>query len=819
MYRNYKPFINTATAKVSTYSNIMGGSQLKNLKATLKANDLTGQTAPKKKKGSKRQAKNYDHEERQQVIAKIREQFSPFEIKAAKSKQGKEKMVPVGKPGTSKQIGEEQRQRIFEAKKAQKNKQGGVVDRRFGERSRHMTEEEKMLERFTREKQSQSKSRKNLFDLNDDDGDDMFGAKLTHLGQDLEDDFDEGDLGVDEEDDKGGFSSKRKYEDSLGEPQPESRKKTKAEVMQEVIAKSKFYKQQRQKSQEQRQDQIEELDEGFDDIMSELRSSNVQRNPEEPNQEEKDKQKEYDMKVRELIMDRRAAPADRTKTEEEIKKEEEEKMKRLEQQRIDRMSGIVMDEDGEEKGVDDLDDDFWGSDEEQEGSGEEAIADSDEDVQLSSEDEGEARRPIRDISCPDNHKEFMDMVKGPVSEHPKIVKKIIKAYQPKLAEGNKEKLGKFTGIILRHMIFLSEQKYSGNVPEFASVQNSLLGILKSMSEKYNHPLSDTCRDIIKEMQIRFKEKHFSGLSVGDLTFFTLVGCLFSTSDQYHLIVTPCSILIAEFLEQIKFNSLERLGFGAVLVRISLQYQRLAKRYIPEVTYFLEKSLATFLANDNCINFNVDTKDLAISKTQDFSKEIPSTLNLHLLFESHELGDDLKASIFLNILDSLRIAVTTIWKNLSAFEEICVNTEFLLNEIIKSFPGLKIAHQLLETIQKLKKFDQHYPLSLQNHRPLAIPSHAPKFEENFNPEKKSYDPSRTRNEINKMKAQLKKERKFTMKEIRKDTRFEARQKVDEDKKNAASYHAKMAQIFNTISTEEGAEKNKYEKEKKLRTGKH
>ncbi|GAV55162.1 hypothetical protein ZYGR_0AS04860 [Zygosaccharomyces rouxii] len=798
----------------------MGGSQLKNLKATLRANDLTGQTAPKKKKGSKRQAKSYDHEERQKVIERIREQFSPFEIKASKNKQSKEKMVPVGKPGISKQIGEEQRQRIFEAKRAQKNKQGGIVDRRFGERSRDMTEEEKMLERFTREKQSQSRSRANLFDLNDDDeDDDMFGAKLTHLGQDLEDDFDEGDLGVNEEDGTSGPRPKRNYEDSLGEPQPESRKKTKAEVMKEVIAKSKFYKQQRQKDQEQRTDQIEELDEDFDDIMSELRGSKLQQNTKEPDQEEKNKEKEYDMKVRELIMDRRAAPADRTKTEEELKKEEDEKRKRLEQQRIDRMSGIVMGEDGEERGVDDLDDDFWGSDEEKDGSGEEVIADSDEDVQLSSEDEDESRQQVRDISCPNNHKEFLDMVKRPVSEHPKIVKKIIKAYQPKLAEGNKEKLGKFTGIILRHMIFLSEQKYSGNVPEFASVQNSLLGILKSMSEKYNHPLSDTCRDIIKEMQTRFKEKHFSGLSVGDLTFFTLVGCLFSTSDQYHLIVTPCSILIAEFLEQIKFNSLQRLGFGAVLVKISLQYQRLAKRYMPEVTYFLEKSLATFLANDNSINFNVDTNDLAISKTEDFSKEIPSTLRLHLLFENDKVDEDLKAPVFLNILDSLRIAVTTIWKNLPAFEEICVNTEFLLSEIIRSFPSLKIAPQILETIQRLKKFSQHYPLSLQNHKPLSIPSHAPKFEENFNPEKKSYDPSRTRNEINKMKAQLKKERKFTMKELRKDTRFEARQKVEEDRKSAADYHAKMAQIVNTISTEEGAEKNKYEKEKKLRTGKH
>ena len=96
--------------------------------------------------------------------------------------------------------------------------------------------------------------------------------------------------------------------------------------------------------------------------------------------------------------------------------------------------------------------------------------------------------------------------------------------------------------------------------------------------------------------------------------------------------------------------------------------------------------------------------------------------------------------------------------------------------------------------------------------------APKYEENFNPDKKSYDPDRTRSEVNKMKAQLKKERKFTMKEIRKDTRFEGRQQIENKRKEQADYHSKMARIINQISTEEGMEKGKYEREKRLRNSK-
>lgn len=794
----------------------MGGSQLKSLKATLKANNLTGQTNAKKKKGTKRQPKAYDREEREQVIAKIREQFSPFEIKASRNKQGQEKMIPVGKPGISKQVGEEQRQRAFEARRAQKNRQGGLLDRRFGERSKGLTEEEKMLERFTRVRQSQSKSKQNLFDLTDND--DMFGSKLTHLGQTLEDNFDSGDLGIEGDEESQLSSSKRAHEESLGESQLIPRKKTKAEVMKEVIAKSKFYRQQKQQAQEKREDQIEELDEDFEDIMSELRNSNAQQVSKGQTKESKDK--EYDVKVKELLMERRAAPADRTKTELELQQEAEEKRKKLEQQRIDRMSGIVVEENGEERGVEDLDDDFWGGSEEEGGDSDgDGIADSDEDIQLGSDDEGSLiRSSLQEISCPGNHEEFLELIKGPLSSHPKITKLIIKAYQPKLAEGNKERLGRFAGVLLRHMIFLSKQNYVSNIPEFTEVQNSLMSILKMMSEKYNQAISDTCRSIISEIQKRFKSNQFSGLSVGDLVFFTIVGSLFSTSDQYHLIVTPCSILLAEFLEQIKFNTLQRLAYGAILVRLSLQYQRISKRYVPEVTYFLEKSIATFLPGKDSTNIKVDTTGLEIPESQVFPENGSSVLHLHQIFDSSSSERDLQTCTFLNILDSLQTIVTAIWKDLPAFNEVSGDIEQLLRQVCQKFPTLKQAQQISETIQKIKKSNEHYPLALQDHKPLAIPSHAPKFEDNFNPERKSYDPSRTRNEINKMKAQLKKDRKFTMKEIRKDTKFEARQKVDEDKKNAANYHAKMAQIVNTISTEEGAEKNKYDRERKLRSGK-
>ena len=134
-----------------------------------------------------------------------------------------------------------------------RNKIGGLVDRRFGENDPTMTPEERAAERFARE--SQKKMRKeSMFNLEDEE--DEF--QLTHMGQSLaldgenRDDFQADDLDDPESDEEGSRKRKRFIEeddDDMGSiidhdedgDKPE-RKKSKAEVMKEVIAKSKFHK-------------------------------------------------------------------------------------------------------------------------------------------------------------------------------------------------------------------------------------------------------------------------------------------------------------------------------------------------------------------------------------------------------------------------------------------------------------------------------------------------------------------------------------------------------------------------------------------------
>lgn len=138
-----------------------------------------------------------------------------------------------------------------------RNKVGGLIDRRFGEDDPNMSLEDKMIERFTREQQ-RSHKKSAMFDLEEDD--EPMGG-LTHMGRPLfddeedmkpvKDDFAEEDLPSGDESDGSRAERRRLKRQRLAEAAQEGeddedeqpdRKKTKKEIYEEVIAKSKLYK-------------------------------------------------------------------------------------------------------------------------------------------------------------------------------------------------------------------------------------------------------------------------------------------------------------------------------------------------------------------------------------------------------------------------------------------------------------------------------------------------------------------------------------------------------------------------------------------------
>src|SRR5690606_22758543 len=92
------------------------------------------------------------------------------------------------------------------------------------------------------------------------------------------------------------------------------------------------------------QDVREQLDAELKDLWPLLQGAGPKMNPDRlanitGDDSAKKAEKSYDAAVKEMIFDQRAAPADRTKTEEEKAAEEAERLRKLEEARLKRMRG------------------------------------------------------------------------------------------------------------------------------------------------------------------------------------------------------------------------------------------------------------------------------------------------------------------------------------------------------------------------------------------------------------------------------------------------------------------------------------------------
>lgn len=268
---------------------------------------------------------------------------------------------------------------------------GGIVDKRFGENDPGMAPEEKMLERFTREKQLRHKN-SSAFDLEDEDT----PGELTHMGQSLSldgpalvDDFNEEDLELSDADDHPSDEerqARKRRRSDLEDEEDEAndygerpeRKKSKQEVMKELIAKSKLHKYERQAAKDDDEDLREQLDKEMPNIHELLRGIVPKRPTSRPvdipgmnpdraallNGTDKIKfDKEYDLRLRQMAQDKRSKPTEKSKTEEQVAGETARKLQELEAKRLRRMQGAPEssdEEDGKNAGqeTEDEEDDF-----------------------------------------------------------------------------------------------------------------------------------------------------------------------------------------------------------------------------------------------------------------------------------------------------------------------------------------------------------------------------------------------------------------------------------------------------------------------------
>ena len=803
-----------------------------------------------------------------------------------------------------------------------RNKIGGLLDRRFGENDPSMTPEEKAAERFVRENERRNK-KGSMFDLEDDDAE---GVQLTHMGRSLDleegnvaDDFDEEglDLSGSEDhatsDEDGPHRKRRRLSDPNEaegldgeevEDEPE-RKKSKNEVMKEVIAKSKMHKYERQQAKEDDEELRAQLDKGLSDIYQLLggRQSKAPPPPPAPNEtplpqmnadrlallEGKDRKtadKEYDERLRQMAFDKRSAPTDRTKTEEQKAAEEAERLRKLEEQRQRRMRGEE-ESDEEEEGSKDVlpendaleDDagvfgfeaptngvsskqDFGVEDEdnfiidedlvasgtesdlsmsEQEDDSSDQSVDEEDDAEflgglLSAEDAknpafstgtsssrtlaGDTRQSgvAYTYPCPQTHEEFLGITaEVPTEEVPLVVQRIRALYHPRLKEGYKAKLEVFAGILVDHISYMANHAVHPSL----SVVETLIRHVHSLAKAFPEHIGKTFRKHLEDLH------HQRPLqpTAGDLMLLTAIGAIFPTSDHFHQVVTPAILSIARYLGQSVPESLSDLATGAYLSSLSLQYQVISKRYIPELANYTCSALISLAPSKPSSKIGHWPEHQLSDALRYRGSEGAKARNLHFWdVVSDDTSEPFKLALlstFASLLDSM----ADLWATTTAFTEILTPAKEVLsflsippNKKLLPKPTHHHLQKTLSTLSSLLHTSKHTrrPLLLHNHRPLAIKTSLPRFEETFNPDK-HYDPDRDRAEIGKLKAEHKRERKGALRELRKDANFIARESLREKKERDQAYEKKYKRLVAEIQGEEGREAKNYEREKKMRKG--
>lgn len=434
-----------------------------------------------------------------------------------------------------------------------KNKVGGIIDRRFGEYDPNMTAEEKMLERFAREKQKLFK-KSSMFDLEDEG---LPEDEPSVFSRGIQDDFNENDLEQNDGYSSDDLTSKRKRshellskynvedgeEDEIEEPK---RKKTKAEVMKEIIAKSKLHKYERQAQKEENQDLLAELDAAL------VHRSNPAAMAREHGSYDADGiTKAFRISAMKIKTNPigKASIAKVVKTEEQLAAEAVEKAKREEDRRIRRMRGEQVSDSSEseeeeeadeepsadmpfwlqkdeqkpdfdlgwgnrtkptatELGLDDEDDfvidedlvadsdmesiiyeddDGRSSNRDSDKGGENTDDDSSEDVNENNGDFGTDLQKYNNIStlvCPQTHEEFLAVTKNiPLSSLNVAIAKIRAQYHSQLAENNKHLLAQFARVLIQHIAYLGDTQTSKGREVFTVIE-ALTKHVHSMAKTY-----------------------------------------------------------------------------------------------------------------------------------------------------------------------------------------------------------------------------------------------------------------------------------------------------------------------------------------------
>ncbi|KAL4639817.1 hypothetical protein ACB092_03G245500 [Castanea dentata] len=327
----------------------------------------------KNKKQKKKKTKSSGPKAKSMKVSEPIPKPNPFENIWSRRKfdiLGKKRKGEERRIGLARSLGIQKRKQTLLKEYEQSTKSSVFLDNRIGEQGEALPEFDKALLRSQRHRQLKlgKKSKFNL-EEEEEDEDEEDGFGFGGLGGER-DDFEDEMLPFDEDyDEEESAILKQLHGPKTQDPMDsgliegeENRHKTKKEVMEEIISKSKFFKAQKAKEKEENERLMEDLDKNFTSLVQseallsltepgKMNALKALVNKSIPNERKNDNSSttqkienfnqdqpdSYDKLVKEMALEMRARPSDRTKTPEEIAQEERERLEHLEEERQKRM--------------------------------------------------------------------------------------------------------------------------------------------------------------------------------------------------------------------------------------------------------------------------------------------------------------------------------------------------------------------------------------------------------------------------------------------------------------------------------------------------
>ncbi|MCJ1359085.1 MAG: nucleolar complex protein 14 [Icmadophila ericetorum] len=427
-------------------------------------------------------------------------------------------------------------------------------------------------------------------------------------------------------------------------------------------------------------------------------------------------------------------------------------------------------------------------------------------------------------ACPQTHDELLAIVKDiAIEDLATTVQRIRALHHPKLQAENKAKMAGFASVLVDHISYLASLPHH---PPFA-VLEQLIRHVHSLAKSFPIEVGTAFRTHLKSIH----DLRPTAPTAGDLVLLTAIASTFPTSDHFHQVVTPAMLSMGRYLGQKIPKAIGDLVKGAFVCTLCLQYQQLSKRYIPEVVNYVLNALCALAPSRPSGSLGLFTLHDAPSKLRITSSSSMAKIRKMRFWDidyvdgaDTEKDEELKLSLFKTFLD-LSKAMAELWMNKSAYYEIFQpfdkTLDFLRSKACSKSLGphlTSLIHVIHDTLRMHLDISlrSRKPLALHNHRPQAIKTSIPKFEESYNPSR-HYDPDQDRTELKKLKAEHKRERKGALRELRKDASFIARESLREKKERDEAYEKKYKRLVAEIQGEEGREGNAYEREKRRRKG--